>query len=667
MSNVIDGPAVAILAPSGGATTGVAATVPNPPPPLTILSVGSLLAGTVVDRDSHGHFLVQTDLGIIPLATRAALPLGALLTLQVRSSGQQLQFLITQIDGQPAYLKIAQAARPGAPTVPAQSPAPAAAADPLPAPSGPSSTSGPATGLAERGIPLGPESGSARVVSAAPTVQITGQLSRSVEIPEALARNNILRGVVLASRESGALRVRTAAAGTLTIASESTLEPGSNVALRIRSIGPPTILSITRESAAKAPSPLPPGMLAAPPAAPSTTPAAEARPQQGAPPIAASPAAARGVELNLGQTLRAIVQAPGATIAPSGHSIPAQPSNLPVGATITVRILPADPGGVTPGSSSAANPVAPIPPGASMPSSFTGTSAALLTTGILVGTSRLGQPLVQTTAGLLALDLRSPLPIGSRFNVEILTPAQIPLPVDSRPENIPLAHSWPALDELVRLASEIDLQAAVQGGSGLGVQLSNLAQPGPKLTSAVLFFLAALNGGDAGAWLNGLLKPQAREGLEGQGRRDLIGRLLQDFAQLGRLADLAGPDWRFLPIPLYDGSQIQQLRFFLRQPRQRGKGSRRGDSTEVTRFIVEVELTKIGDLQLDGLVKQNRFDLVLRTRASLPASMRRDIKEIFVGANQAAGLAGNVGFEASEDWFPMPLSSAATSGRSLLI
>ena len=181
-----------------------------------------------------------------------------------------------------------------------------------------------------------------------------------------------------------------------------------------------------------------------------------------------------------------------------------------------------------------------------------------------------------------------------------------------------------------------------------------------------LFFLAALSGGDAGAWLQGLFSARGREALEGQGRGDLLARLAQDFGQLGRMADLAGPDWRFLPIPLHDGQQVQQLRLFLRRRQKRRDGGD-GDRGEATRFIVEVKLSRVGDLQLDGLVRDNRFDLMLRTRKALPAAMRYRIIEIFESAKAAAGYLGNVGFQASDDWTPMPLAGGSSGPQSLVI
>ena len=75
--------------------SGILGTVPNPPPQVSQLSVGSTLTGVVVGHDAEGHTLVRTDLGTLAVATKAQLPVNSEVTLQIRSSvGGHLQVLI---------------------------------------------------------------------------------------------------------------------------------------------------------------------------------------------------------------------------------------------------------------------------------------------------------------------------------------------------------------------------------------------------------------------------------------------------------------------------------------------------------------------------------------------------------------------------------------------
>ncbi|MHA1152563.1 MAG: hypothetical protein ACTSQ7_07870 [Alphaproteobacteria bacterium] len=96
--------------------SGVLGTVPNPPPQVSQLSVGSTLTGVVVGHDSGGHTLVRTDLGTLSVATKAQLPINSEVTLHIRSSGGQLHILIVHSELPHGDTKGAPAPQPLQPT-----------------------------------------------------------------------------------------------------------------------------------------------------------------------------------------------------------------------------------------------------------------------------------------------------------------------------------------------------------------------------------------------------------------------------------------------------------------------------------------------------------------------------------------------------------------------
>ncbi len=266
--------------------------------------------------------------------------------------------------------------------------------------------------------------------------------------------------------------------------------------------------------------------------------------------------------------------------------------------------------------------------------------------------SHAGQPILQTPLGTLTLEIRAPLQAGSRITFELPSGALAPSgPGAAGPGPAALgtlAHSWPALDEALQVLREV-----APPGVAAATLRDAIPQPGSRLASGLLFFLSALSGGDVTRWIG----HQASQALKSAGRDSLLSRLAQDFGQLGRLADNQGGDWRLFFIPLHDGDQLRQLRLFLRHGWQdRDEGDGRNDESQ-TRFVVEVEMSRLGDLQLDGLVREKRLDLILRSRAPLSEVMRRDITQIFHQANEITGNRGNIGFQASHDWKPMPIEA----------
>ncbi len=302
-------------------------------------------------------------------------------------------------------------------------------------------------------------------------------------------------------------------------------------------------------------------------------------------------------------------------------------------------------------STQPAAPAGTAPAGAIAGSGASAAKGALRFTSRVTAVTHAGQPVLSTPLGTLTLEIQAPLPIGSRLTLALPAEA-VPQPAGASwaPAALgTLAHTWPALEETLQTLREIGAP-----GAGAPAASEMVPRPGPKLTSGLLFFFAAL-GGDVGRWLGN----QAMQALKSAGHETLLTRLGQDFGQLSRLAESPGGDWRLFFIPLLDGDQVQQLRLFLRHGQQGSDGSDGEEDDEPTRFVVELELSHLGDLQLDGLVRDKRFDLILRTRAPLPEFMRRDIAQIFQDANGATGYAGNIAFQSSTAWRFMPIEASA--------
>lgn len=329
---------------------------------------------------------------------------------------------------------------------------------------------------------------------------------------------------------------------------------------------------------------------------------------------------------------------------------PPSAATAPVGIPAVGRLAALLPHANTPAS--AASPASAVP----------GTAEPLQ--GVVLSNTHANTPVLQTPVGTLTLEVAAPLPPGSRVAFDIVSrglpqpAAEAPPPAAASPAT--LAHGWPALQEALQVLQDAAGQPLAPGH---GPAMDMVPQPGPRLASGLLFFLSALSAGDLSRWLGG----QALQGLRHAGRDTLVQRLTQDFGQLGRMADAAPGDWRLLAMPIVNGQHVEQLRLWLRQHRDedRRKSQRRG--REATRFILEVELSELGDLQLDGLVHVKRFDLMLRSRHSLSRDMRREITRIFEEANAIGGYSGSIGFQASADWRFLSLDRFEDGGPALVV
>jgi hypothetical protein len=144
--------------------------------------------------------------------------------------------------------------------------------------------------------------------------------------------------------------------------------------------------------------------------------------------------------------------------------------------------------------------------------------------------------------------------------------------------------------------------------------------------------------------------------LAGAGQDRLKARLGNDLEALGRLrGDEATGDWRVMVLPLLAGASVQPLRLY---QRRRGAAAKPEDGT---RFVIEAELSHLGTLQLDGLMRDQRLDLVLRSHAPLDNALRRETSDIFHSACAAAGYHGDIVFATANAFAVAPLAPLRTS------
>jgi hypothetical protein len=102
-------------------------------------------------------------------------------------------------------------------------------------------------------------------------------------------------------------------------------------------------------------------------------------------------------------------------------------------------------------------------------------------------------------------------------------------------------------------------------------------------------------------------------------------------------------EWRMTVIPMLDGRDFRQIRFFERK-RKREEAERRKDDS--SRFVVECEHSEFGPVQIDGLMHERRMDVIVRTHDALPTDMERDILVLFGESCTGLNLAGQLFFQA---------------------
>ncbi len=185
------------------------------------------------------------------------------------------------------------------------------------------------------------------------------------------------------------------------------------------------------------------------------------------------------------------------------------------------------------------------------------------------------------------------------------------------------ATGWSSFGEAMAVLQKADPAVAQ-------LLVQRLPDLGPQFAGNLMSWVAAAQTGDMRAWLG----ERAVKTLEKAGRADLIGKLEDDMSGMRAPVSLPqlGNDWQALTLPLFFGQRVERVRLTFRRAKGEEDGVK-GIDDEGLRFLLDIDMSRLGALQLDGLVKRQakQFDLIVRSRLELPETVRRDINGIFTG------------------------------------
>lgn len=196
---------------------------------------------------------------------------------------------------------------------------------------------------------------------------------------------------------------------------------------------------------------------------------------------------------------------------------------------------------------------------------------------------------------------------------------------------------WQTLDETFKTL--IQSQNVAQIAASMSRTLPSPEKPS-QLAPTVMFFLAAVQAGDVKSWFGERVLDTLRQMDKG----DLANRLSQEFGGLQRLGGETLPgDWRPMPIPLLWQDEVHKIMMYYKD---NGKGNDGDDEKgeKGTRFVFDISLPRMGNVQLDGYVKEKNLDLIVRTERALSAAMQQEIRRKYSHALDFTGLKGDVGF-----------------------
>lgn len=606
-----------------------------------------MLTGTVAGPTPEGLTRIRTQLGDVLLDLAATLSADKPVTLQI-AAGQPPGRAMVFANAPPATGQAAGQAKAAPPQPPAGAP-PAVlltlptAAPALPAAAVPLLLPGsvlPALVLAaaKPATPPGPGAPPATTTAPAPATPSPAAPATTAPVPAATAQPAATQPAATPAPAGPPLDAPVQLGGDAAHPGASPPLPGG--AKPKANPDPTAPPKAPRPSASQSPPPATPQAAPAPQATPKTTPQTtpQARPQTI--PQPASPIAPQA-------TTDAAPQ-PQPVPAPTLPILPAKP--LPVlvqGATVALKIISVAQPGTT----------APIPLEAPLTGPTPVDGEGPLLHGTVAGATPQGQPILATRQGMLVLTTQGPLPPGTRVTVALTDPVRAQHAAAAPAPSSPATDTkdWPALRQVMAALAAADPE--------LARTLTNtiVPQPNKKLGAALTFLLSAMRGGDARGWLG----EEAVATLERTGQTALFKQLEEELRAPPRPSGEApAADWKPFAVPMMDGQALQAVQVYIRRVDGEEDGGAAGErEARGSRFVIDLELSRFGPLQLDGLVRPQRFDLILRSHTPLPAELHAELTGVFADSLGTVGFTGTLSFQTgARTWVKLTRAGRAGLG-----
>lgn len=599
-----------------GSTSGTIQVASLPP--------GTVLSGFIINRDAGGNPILRTEKGDIAFVSNFFLKIGSEVTIRVENTAGNILAHILSVDGQPPEVAAAKSSFSEEPNIILSK---NAAPQPLPLNAQPSAAQA-ATPAAS--LPQVPRFTAILVTPLPPQPGQPAPLPAGTQFSFSIT--NVALPATTDHAPPQAVTSSSAPANPVSYATyaKAANAPASLLATPVANETPITQLSAALQSA---------GTVEGAGQLPKTLVAGSVSPPTIPLPFPSNPAS----------------PPPATTSIP-----PQQPSALPLAPTSSgTASLP-------PTTGTNATVPAPLPTIASAPQAQSvSIQPGTTITATVINSEPAGNALIQTSAGIIRLQTPLPLPAGSSITLEvagIVEQPRHPVAIANIAAANPtlqtpvtqLARQWNSLQDI------FSLLAGRPTSTGLDTTAQTQLPTGHSITTGLMAFLAAMKNTDFRSWLG---KDNARW-LDESGQEGLMKKAVGEFMSMARQFSEAQPHhWQPLFFPVAVEGQIQQLRLFVKRDRKEKQGNEASDKTEETRFVLEVDLSQLGELQMDGFIRAKdktlQFDLMIRSHTPLSQEVQQDILRIYNDTGAITGYKGSLGFQAMKDFPVNPMEEVA--------
>ena len=255
------------------------------------------------------------------------------------------------------------------------------------------------------------------------------------------------------------------------------------------------------------------------------------------------------------------------------------------------------------------------------------------TVATVIGNGANGQLIVKAGDATLYVRANVEAPVGTNLLLSLDAP-KAASPAILPPMDTP---NFSSLQQVMNALADANPPMAQQFAA------SHIPQPAAQLAGPLLLFLNALKKGDIKSWLG----DEVSDALGKAGKMGLISKFASDMnAATQTMRDAHVGEWKSYPLPLLNNGQFQAAMLHVHAD-GRGAASASGaeSAAQNVRFLIDMRMSRLGPMQLDGLVRPKKLDMIVRSESALPPGLPQDLRQSYIKTLEAAGFAGSLSFQ----------------------
>ncbi len=165
-----------------------------------------------------------------------------------------------------------------------------------------------------------------------------------------------------------------------------------------------------------------------------------------------------------------------------------------------------------------------------------------------------------------------------------------------------------------------------------------------KIVPSILFLFAALHGGS----LDEFAGAKSLQSIKDSKTLRVLESLMKEGGGTSRLLNTVSGEWRAWTLPMQYQENLVPINLYVQNQGSEGGQDGEPEDSDATRFLFEFDLTRMGVLQIDGMMREANLDIFIRTEKEISNEMKLSLKGLYLKALDKSELTGDIAFQTKE-------------------